>query len=226
MEAREVEGYSSPDEWKDSGDNYIESVEKGGTVEKTCYNSVLPRRILSCEADHFFVANFFLVVAVAKIRANRNKKTKRAMEDSNNAEHELLTVYDNKRDCKGCVFILQRSEEGRDCQVVERRALVYTLLHGTNEVLVLDLVCESCKAGTVFDGRDSGLFAWLSTAVYSRELVDFWLYQIAMLGSTFRPPMNRLKQSVVLLGLSKVDLGVRSFTTDYNPAIYSMNFYR
>lgn len=33
---------------------------------------------------------------------------------------------------------------------------------------------------------DSGLFAWSATIVYSRELLDFWLYQVAMLSATFR----------------------------------------
>lgn len=87
---------------------------------------------------------------------------------------------------QGLYFFPECSETCRNCSVLKRPVVVHTTLHGSVPSSMLGLICDRCNTITVFDGRDSVFFSWSESFVYSRELLDFWLYYLAMLGVTFR----------------------------------------
>ena len=64
--------------------------------------------------------------------------------------------------------------------------IIQNSLHGSINANALDLVCEQFQKVTIFDGRDVRLFSWSEEVVFSREIHDFRLYEVAMLSGTFR----------------------------------------
>lgn len=164
----------------DSDDNeFGNSIIKA--LEKQCYRASLPKRIVPCDSDFKAMTDFLLGVAgvVAKSREQ---------EESDDPEKHIspMVVYDKLRRCLKCSFELSCTDNGRNCSVVKRCVKVHTLLQVTIEAAVLDLICPECKFINRFDGRNAAMFAWSVNVVFARDLIDFWLYHVAMLGGTFR----------------------------------------
>lgn len=97
------------------------------------------------------VSDLFFGVAGPKTRRNEGESSENCDGGS-----ELYVAYDNLRTCSSCSATLQCSEDGRNCAIEKRQVSIHSLLHGTIQAVVLDLVCEECKEMVTFDGRDAG----------------------------------------------------------------------
>jgi len=84
----------------------------------------------------------------------------------------------------------------RDCQMdlsaataiqrIHRRSNLHTLHHGTLIVEVVDLKCPHCRTYNPFDGYSDGLFCFSKIHIFTRELLDSWVWDICGTGGTFR----------------------------------------
>lgn len=162
-------------------DEQDEVVHKRSTAEekkRISYVSRLPHQIMPCSSDLSAMTELLYGVAGAKnIEDRANEKS---------TEKTCYLTYDQYRVCDECDFHLKCTESARNCGATCRHVVVHTLLHGSITADVLDLICPRCNTTTTFDGRDSALFSWSVSVVHSSDIIDIWLYQIAMLGGTFR----------------------------------------
>lgn len=67
-----------------------------------------------------------------------------------------------------------------------REVVLHALIYGSTYIWENDLFCPKCKRTTIFDGRDDALFAVSRRTMFAPELLDQWLYSVAMLEQTFR----------------------------------------
>ena len=69
----------------------------------------------------------------------------------------------------GCVT------EHKSCGGIKSPAALDTLINGTIDIIIVDLICQKCKSVLMFDGRDSAMFSAGKKAVYYRDLLDYCL---------------------------------------------------
>lgn len=98
--------------------------------------------------------------------------------------------------CEGYSFVMRQNEKHSNCRTISRRVLLHSLERGTIPISVIDMVCPRCSGLHTFDGKDESLFALSRSTVFSRELIDYWIYIVAMLGGNIR---EAFELSVVLL---------------------------
>lgn len=98
-------------------------------------------------------------------------------------DHEAT---DYLRTCTHCSFLLVAEGSLKNCTLSTSEVKLHTLIYGSTYIRVSNMQCPNCQRWTVFDGRDEGLFAYSMRTVLARELLDYWLYSLAMLGQTFR----------------------------------------
>ena len=67
-----------------------------------------------------------------------------------------------------------------------RRVVNPGAFYGAVRIVVKDIVCSNCDHVNIFNGRSHGIFALFSSVLYSRELLDIWLYQVCAIGASFR----------------------------------------
>lgn len=101
---------------------------------------------------------------------------------------EAFVAKDYRRPCYNCGFILTcDDEQGKgNCETSQRTAMSHTLVYRTVFIWVVDCLCPRCQIWNFFDGSDARMFSFSKWTVFSRELLDYWLYGLAVLGATFR----------------------------------------
>lgn len=132
------------------------------------------RRILPCASDFRSLKELMDVVSANMTRAVPGCET------------EVYVAFDRHRVCPSCRHELVCSETDRHCTIRKRTVKLYTMIHGSFEISVVDFVCPRCSSLCYFDGGDAGLFSASKECVYSRELFDHILYHVTGLGCTFR----------------------------------------
>jgi len=81
---------------------------------------------------------------------------------------------------------------GLDAKTVEHPAVqlrsvsVNTLHHGAIDVRVTDFICTTCGMYIPYDGFDNSFFCLTKKHVFTRELLDAWLWDLCGSGGTFR----------------------------------------
>lgn len=74
----------------------------------------------------------------------------------------------------------------KNCVTSKRPVKLHILQFGSTIISVTDLKCPDFNEETFFDGNEHAIFAASSKVVFSHELLDNWLFYVAMLGKTFR----------------------------------------
>lgn len=69
------------------------------------------------------------------------------------------------------------------------------MLHGSAGIHVVDIYCPHCNSMNFFDGRRNALFSYSFHTVFTRELLDAWLYGIASNGGTFRKAYDTVRRN-------------------------------
>lgn len=179
--ARQNDQEKNCDDENDNNENERQSV-------RVDFTSKLPRRSLPCQADYEAVHALAHHISMAYRRRCLDGDVDQWGRPNGGFEipRSDYIALDRRRVCGRCNAELVGQSDGRNCRLTERRVLLHTLLFGTVKATVCDLECWQCKFVVVFDGRDCAMFATTMFSVYSREIIDFCLYQVAMLGSTFR----------------------------------------
>lgn len=104
-------------------------------------------------------------------------------------------AWDKERSCGKCGFVMFGDTEKRNCVMNNREVWLHTLLHGSMWIKVFDMSCPKCNQQTYFDGRDCALFSSSMWTVYTREILDVLLFNLCMLGRTFREGYELMKMS-------------------------------
>lgn len=161
----------------DAGEDHVNgefpsSNEECGGGKKKRYVARLPRRIMPCKSDSIDLADFLFGVegAIANFLSKGNDDAS-AYQERTIRTCDLYVVFDHNRICEECSFELICSEESRNCSVLRCRATVHTLLHGSIEIAVLDLICRASKSNTLFGGRD---FSTIFMVIYNRLLSRYF----------------------------------------------------
>lgn len=94
--------------------------------------------------------------------------------------------HDRDRNCFSCGRKLVTEGENRNCSLQRRECILHTLLYGSTWMYCYDLRCFRCGHLTIFDGRESAVFQHSKLQIYSCEILDVLVFQICMLGLTFR----------------------------------------
>ena len=70
-------------------------------------------------------------------------------------------------------------------QKYERRTVLHTLLHGDVIAIVFDNRC-SCGELLWFDGSNAGIFSGSRDHIYTRDIVEAWLFSVCVNDTSFR----------------------------------------
>ena len=152
------------------------------------YCSRLPRRIICCTAETKSIYTMLHEIVKAQaVRVNSNNVDANGEPIGTMKQHkEDFVASDIRRVCHGCGLMLVGTSKDQNCLMRKRPVMLHTLLLGTVKISVCDMVCPRCKNTVYYDGRDGGIFAATRRVVYSRELLDAWLFAVAVNGATFR----------------------------------------
>lgn len=100
---------------------------------------------------------------------------------------DWFVTWDHGEECRHCFNRLVYDPlDAKTCTGVGRIVQFHAFKAGTVRILVKDIICRSCSTVNLFDGRSRGMFALSSSVVFSRELLDMWVYQVCGIGSPFR----------------------------------------
>lgn len=98
---------------------------------------------------------------------------------------------DRRRPCVYCKdMMITGGEDANVKRVNPRHFTVHRLMHGSTGATVAEIRCHHCQKINWYEGRCEGLFVYCQVNVFSRELLDYWLYGIAPLGGTFRETLE------------------------------------
>lgn len=131
------------------------------------YTSQRPRFFFPCRSDDSALQKFLMSVSAAKT-ANTN---------------EIFLAIDEEAICPSCGLDAKQSEED-NCRI--RSASVYTLHHGAIDIKVTDFICLNCRRCIPFDGYSDAFFCLTKKHIFTRELLDAWLWDLCGSGGTFR----------------------------------------
>ncbi len=98
-------------------------------------------------------------------------------------EYNLWTRIDSDIVCPDYTTEFSTSEL---TQYHTRKVMPHTLHHGCSELSVADFTCTHCKRTIPYDGLSDGIFCLNKKHVFTRELLDMWLWDLCVTGSTFR----------------------------------------
>lgn len=159
------------------------------TTDRTeSFVSKLPRNVVPCASDR--LALRLLTASVSRALQERHDGGQDIEDDS----VILHLAFDANRTCATCQTVLNWDDSSPNSTALRRQVWPHTLTHGTLTIDVLGLVCPNCTTIARFDGFECALFSSSTkTTVYTRELLDYWLYKIAMLGSTVRAAYESAK---------------------------------
>jgi len=90
---------------------------------------------------------------------------------------------DNESICKNCAEQVCVPDLSA---TIPRRAMLHTLHHGTVAVQAMDYRCPQCGYYNHYDGLSDGLFNVSKDHIFTRELLDSWLWDVCNTGGTFR----------------------------------------
>ena len=77
---------------------------------------------------------------------------------------------------------------------IVREVILHTLLSDTILVSICDLKCIRCEWITEYDGTDDAVFHTARGILYTRDLLDAWVYETTVGGSTFREAYNSVRK--------------------------------
>ena len=94
-----------------------------------------------------------------------------------------LVGTDRERICDECGYVVSTSLL---IVRVPRTVMLHTLHHGSFNVEVIDLKCNVCGKLIPYDGVYDALFSTRKEHLFTRELLDAWLWDVCGTGGTFR----------------------------------------
>jgi len=162
--------------------------------EPDSFISQTPRRFVSCKSD--------------EIMLSRISEEWKFSFGEGMGEFFSITVYDPFRNCRKCMRRLLYSTEDSELLPelaipIFRKVDLHTLNMGTLRITVADLICPWCDTIHRYDGEHDGLFSINPSSVYTRELLDLWVYQVCGLSMTFREAFDSFN-FIQKLGSSKL----------------------
>jgi len=176
------------DGWEGNADN----------LDSDLFESQATRPLFRCESDDGFIQAF-------KLEMGRFS--------SEDLWRGLWYIaHDTHRKCWKCGKNLcyrsdSSSTDGNVMETKERLVELHTFIDGTVRIQVADLICPSCQGLVPFEGVDSAMFVLNRYTVFSRELLDFWVYQVCGIGLTFREAYEAYRKLVTSTSASLVRSG-------------------
>jgi len=148
------------------GENTIPPIGK-----EASFLSTRPRFFFPCGADESVLDNF--------IRTAYNNKRNSI---SGDPSYGFLGI-DDEAICPTCeIDVMELENTSR----YPRSALCHTLHHGTIDIRVTDLSCGNCRRYIPYDGYADAVFCLNKMHIFTRELLDAWLWDLCGMGGTFR----------------------------------------
>lgn len=129
------------------------------------YVSKMPRSVFACISEERTLMN------IIKISSGES------VDDS------IEIGVDDEVYCSNSEIDLK--EGGNGISHVEK-CVLHTLHHGSIPYLVTEFTCSNCGLRVFYDGLCHGVFRLNKTHLFSRELLDMWLWDICGTGGTFR----------------------------------------
>ncbi len=154
--------------------NNIEPEEE--IIERTrdCPNvSRMPRRFFPCTKEEEVLPNVLGSISNSRRKSDQSQVTRFVGVDEN--------VY-----CTPCNFSFASKIHSESGNIRYRCPTLHTLHHGPVLITVTDVVCRSCGVIIPHDGESDSLFSSSETSVYTREILDSWVYDIWAKGYNFR----------------------------------------
>lgn len=152
------------------------------------YTSTLPRRAFPCRSD---------VIAVRRVNGsllrNQVDRVNKGLVDKDGTgiipdctHPEDYVSVDHQRTGNLCGISFIYEVPKRNCKSSRREVVLHTLMYGSTYISACDLKYLKCSHTTIYDGKDDGIFVLLMRTAFNLEVLDYWLYAVAMLGKTFR----------------------------------------
>lgn len=135
------------------------------------YESSKPRPFIRCAADDRMI-ELILERSAGK-------------ESSELWEGNWVEVWDVDEHCRKCDKVIHFDSDDK-VDSIQRKVNYHGFRSGTMQIVVHDLICPFCNTLNIFDGRSWAMFSIRSDAVFSRELLDMWVYQVCGVGTPFR----------------------------------------
>lgn len=116
-----------------------------------------------------------------------------------------------------CAFLKNNGEQTHSVdisQTYERRTILHTLLHGDVIAIVSDYRC-SCGELVWFDGLNAGIFSGSRDHLYTRDLVEAWLFAVCVNDTSFREAYSAVEH--IRKSASAALVAERSVQTSLRP---------
>ena len=149
----------------------VEAMHVTDNDEERKYESKMSRSFFPCAADESALIRLLSAV----IESNSSS--------TSGDPYSKLLLVDFYVKCPSCGFIVT---DGNEAERTVRIALLHTLHHGSIEVEVADIICKNCRSEIPYDGFCDALFCLNKRHIFTRELIDGWLWEVCGTGGTFR----------------------------------------
>lgn len=165
----------------------VDEAMVGNQSARVSYLSTLPRRAIPCASNRKSTQHVCASLTRAQWQRTKRDVDKHGVGKVPEGTYpQDYTAFDILRQCSHCGILLLAYGDAQNCTLVPRIVTLHTLIYGSTYIVVSDFRCKNCERTTIYDGRDDGLFLISRKMVFARELIDYWLYAVAMLGHTFR----------------------------------------
>ena len=152
--------------------NFDSSSDELQRDEIVDYTSTKPRSFFPCSSDERALLDLI-----------RTLFTRSGEDDVNEEGFVYFVGRDPIQTCKNCGECVTNDTE---CERITRRASLHTLHHGCIPIAVIDSRCPKCHRLIPYDGAFDALFCTRKDHVFTRELLDAWLWDVCGTGGTFR----------------------------------------
>jgi len=140
-------------------------------AKEICYASTRQRFFFPCPSDDAALDKLLRIVNTTNSISTSSERVPR------------FIGIDEEAKCPNC---------GVDVKLVDypitfqRNASLHTLHHGTIDIQVTDFFCRDCRQYIPYDGYTDALFGITKHQIFTRELLDAWLWDLCGTGGTFR----------------------------------------
>jgi len=151
-----------------------------GKEEAETFVSKMKRNVFPCKSENRITKN---VMSTIRKKGNDGRTTQ---------PESYFFGIDFLLSCSNCKKS-SRNNVGKGWNDIGRSALLHTLSYGSMKITVQDTLCD-CGAIIRYDGLSDGLFCASKHNVFTRELLDVWVFDVCGLGMTFREAFTSWKR--------------------------------
>lgn len=139
--------------------------------ETISYVSSLPRSFFPCVSDELAVMNLINLLMFRDTSVTKS------------TPEPPLVGMDLQRICPHCdTLVYSATNDVR----IPRVVMLHALHHGSLQVRVIDLKCNECHRLIPYDGANDALLSARKEHLFTRELLDAWLWDVCGSGGTLR----------------------------------------